>query len=77
MNELMLVSLVKELAEIQPAAMYEREAAKYVKLSVNTLREFADSGRIVTRQHPGRSRRIYLKSDLDAYLESLPKESVA
>lgn len=77
MSDLMLVSVVKELAEIRPAAMYEREAAKYVKLSVNTLRQFADSGRIVARQHPGRSRRIYLQSDLDSYLESLPKEGAA
>jgi excisionase family DNA binding protein len=73
----MLVNLVKEIGEIQPAAMYEKDAARYLKLSVNELRRFANEGRIPARQHPGRSRRIYLKQDLDEYLTSLPKEGVA
>jgi excisionase family DNA binding protein len=77
MSNLMLVSVVKELADVQPAAMYEKEAARYLKLSVNDLRRFANDGRIVARRHPGRSRRIYLKADLDRYLESLPKEHIA
>ncbi len=55
----------------------ERDAAKYLKLSVNDLRRFVDNGRITARRHPGRSRRIYLKADLDHYLESLEKEGAA
>ena len=74
---LMLVSVVKEIGSIQPAAMYERDAAKYLKLSANSLREFVSRGIITARQHPGRSRRIFLKADLDRYLEGLPKEATA
>ena len=73
----MLVNMVKKVGEIQPAAMYEHDAAKYLKLSVNDLRKFVHEGRIIARKHPGRSRRIYLKSDLDEYLQSLEKEGVA
>jgi excisionase family DNA binding protein len=71
---LMLVNVIKEIGSIQPAAMYERDAAKYLKLSVNDLRKFVDDGRIVARRHPGRSRRLYLKMDLDDYLQSLEQE---
>ncbi len=74
---LMLVNVVKEIGDIQPAAMYEKDAAKYLKLSVNDLRRFVAEGRIIARRHPGRSRRIYLKTDLDQYLESLKKEGAA
>jgi hypothetical protein len=73
---LVLVSMVKEIGEIQPAAMYEHDAARYLKLSVNDLRIFVRVGTIVARRHPNRSRRIYLKSDLDRYLESLKHEGV-
>ena len=77
MSELVLVPLVQEIDRVQPAAMYERDAAKYLKLSVNDLRLFAKQGAIVARRHPGRSRRIYLRADLDRYLESLEREGVA
>jgi hypothetical protein len=77
MSNLMLVSMVDKIEEVQPAAMYEREAAHYLKLSVNDLRAFAKSGLVVARRHPNRSRCIYLKADLDRYLESLKQEVVA
>lgn len=74
---LMVVSVVEEIKAIEPAAMYEKDAARYLKLSVNDLRKFVATGIIIARQHPGRTRRIYLKADLDNYLQSLPKEGVA
>ena len=74
MSELLLVSMVEEVGRIQPAAMYERDAAKYLKLSVNDLRHFVSDGTIKARRHPGRSRRIYLRSDLDCYLQTLECE---
>ncbi len=77
MSNLMLVSMVNEIGEVQPAAMYEREAARYLKPSVNDLRIFAKTGLIVVRRHPNRSRRIYIKADLDRYLQSLKQEVVA
>ncbi len=76
MSSLVLVSMVKEIGDVQPAALYEREAARYLKLSVNELRTCVRTGRIPARRHAGRSRRIYLKSDLDNYLESLDRVEV-
>jgi hypothetical protein len=68
--------MVKEIGDVQPAAMYEHDAARYLKLSVNDVRAFVRTGAIVARRHPNRSRRIYLRSDLDRYLESLKREEV-
>jgi len=75
MSSLVLVPMVKEIGEMQPGAMFECEAAKYLKLSVNELRKFVRIGLIPARHHPERRRRIYLRSDLDHYLESLPREA--
>ena len=69
---LTLVSIPR-LAELEPAALYEKEAARYCKLSLQSLRELASVGRIPARRHAGRTRRIYLKVDLDHYLESLER----
>lgn len=63
-----------EVGKIQPGAMQEKNAARYLKLSVNDLRDFVRRGIIAARRHPGRVRRIYLRADLDRYLESLDRE---
>ena len=69
---LTLVS-VQRLLGLEPAALYEKDAARYCKLSLQSLRELASAGRIAARRHPGRLRKIYLKRDLDEYLESLER----
>ena len=71
---LVLVDMAKNISPITPAAMYERDAAKYIKLGVNELRNFVKTGLIAARKHPGRKIRIFLKADLDQYLESLERE---
>ena len=73
---LVLVNVAESIGTITPAAMYEREAARYIKLGVNELRNFVNTGRIPARKHPGRKVRIFLKIDLDSYLESLEREVV-
>jgi excisionase family DNA binding protein len=77
MSDLMLIPRVDVISEIQPVVLYEHEAAKYIKLSVNDLRQFVKDGRITARRHPGRTRRIYLTADLDRYLDGLEKEGAA
>ena len=72
MGALTLVSLPR-VTELEPAALYEREAARYVKISLRSLRELSSAGRIPAYHHPGRVRKIYLKIDLDEYLRSLQR----
>ncbi len=47
-------------------------AAKYVMLGIHEFRDLVHRGIIKYRTRPGHRRRIYLKSDLDAYLADLP-----
>ena len=68
-----LMPVVDKLAPITPAVMYETMAAKYVMLGIHDFRKLVDEGIIIYRTHPGRSRRIYLKTDLDDYLNNLPQ----
>ena len=68
-----LLPVVNEgLAHLTPAVMYEKTAAKYVMLGIHEFRELARNGTIPYRNRPGHNRRLYLKSDLDAYLANLP-----
>lgn len=72
-----LMPVVDKLAPITPAVMYETMAAKYVMLGIHDFRKLVDAGEIIYRTHPGRSRRIYLKSDLDDYLKNLPQGNMS
>jgi hypothetical protein len=54
------------------AVLYEVAAAKYIKIDIATFRELVRSGCIPARTHPGRTRSIYLKEDLNSYLRNLP-----
>jgi DNA-binding transcriptional MerR regulator len=46
------------------------EAAKYLGVCQNTLRNWGASGKIEERRHPINGYRIYTKSDLDRVLEN-------
>ncbi len=61
-----------DLQPLTPAVLYEVAAAKYIKIAIEDFRTLVNQGLIPFRTHPGRSRRIYLKADLDAYLKNLP-----
>lgn len=73
MNKLTLMPLVDRLTVLTPAVMYESAAAKYIMLGIHEFRVLVDQGVIPFRRHPGRTRRIYLKADLDSYLSELPR----
>lgn len=73
MQKFELIPIVNEgLAPLTQAVMYEKMAAKYVMLGIHEFRELVHKGVIPYRTRPGHDRRIYLKSDLDAYLANLP-----
>jgi excisionase family DNA binding protein len=71
-SRLILVKAQGSLGPLTPAVLYEVAAAKYVKIDIATFRELVRAGVIPARAHPGRTRNIYLKDDLDAYLHNLP-----
>ena len=72
MSKLILVKAHKELAPFGPGVLYEVAAARYVKIDIGSFRQLVRAGRIPARAHPGRTRWIYLKEDLDVYLRNLP-----
>ena len=76
MNKLALVSL-HEVKALQPAAMYEADAAKYLGISRPTFRDLLFSGAISYVEHAHGKTRVFLRSDLDEYLSSLPKRKMA
>ncbi len=53
-----------------PAAFREKDAAKYVRMNINDFRKGVTSGVIPYRIRG--VQRLYLKRDLDEYLENLP-----
>ncbi len=75
-NKLILVS-VNEVGTPQPAAFHEHAAMKYLGMNRAAFREIVFAGLIPFTIHVNGSKRIYLRSDLDAYLESLPRSRMA
>ncbi len=65
-----LVLVPDELRDLIPAAFREKDAAKYVRLNINTFRKAVKNGVIIHRIRG--AQRLYLKKDLDEYLEHLP-----
>ncbi len=59
----------------EQAAFTVSRAARYLGMSVNTLRKRADEGLIMARRDVSNNR-VFLKRDLDMYLESLPIDNV-
>lgn len=74
---LTLVDLPSRGDSIERGALREREAARYINLGLVAFRELVRRGVVPARRHPGRMRRIYLKADLNRYLETLPVEREA
>ncbi len=75
-SNLVLVPAVNRITELAPAVLYEVAAAKYVKIDIADFRILVRQGVIPARTHFGRTRNIYLKEDLDAYLRKLPLKPV-
>jgi hypothetical protein len=72
-EKMVLMPAVDKLIPLTQAVMYEVTAAKYIMLGIHDFRRLVEDGVILCRTHPGRSRKIYLKTDLDDYLKSLPR----
>lgn len=53
-----------------------KEAAVYLGVSPNTLRNWGKAGRIEEHRHPVNNYRLYKKSDLDRLLNETEKSSV-
>jgi excisionase family DNA binding protein len=71
MSRLALVSVHDRIITPQPAAFHELAAAKYVGMCRTKFRELVRDGRVPYAEHANGKIRIYLRADLDAYLESL------
>lgn len=72
---LVLVPL-KEVGGMQPAAFHELAAARYIGTNRTGFRELMMAGRIPYTMHANGKTRIYLRADLDDYLNSLPKSTM-
>ena len=70
---LALVPIIEQPKTYPPAAMHELDAARYVGTNRTQFRELVFGGHIPYTMHLNGKRRIYLRRDLDLYLESLPK----
>lgn len=51
------------------------DAAKYLGISQNTLRKWADEGRIAVHVNPANGYRLFREADLDAYLKTVARPS--
>ena len=73
-GKLKLVPAYDSIPAPQPAAFFEAAAAKYVRMSREAFRkELLFTGIIPFIEHVGGKTRIYLRADLDAYLDSRPR----
>jgi len=60
-------------AEVEKLSDYLRisEAAEYLGVSPNTLRNWVNAGKIVAVRHPVNDYRLFKREDLDALLEQV------
>ncbi len=71
--ELPMASVEKNL---MAAAFHELEAARYLGMNRTAFREMVFSGLLPFRVHLNGKRRIYLRTDLDDYLQSLKRRTM-
>jgi len=71
MTKLALVPVHDRIPDPQPAAFKELAAAKYVGLSRAYFRKLVFSGLIPFAKHVDGKTRIFLRADLDSYLDGL------
>lgn len=68
---------IHDVTSVQPAAMLERAAIRYIGTNRTYFRRLVDLGAIPFVTHLVGKARLYLRSDLDAYLAGLKKRSMA
>ncbi len=76
MKRLVLVPICDE-RQAPPAAMHELSAAHYVGMNRTHFRKLMLRGIFPYTFHMDGKTRIFLRADLDAYLESLPRHRMA
>ena len=64
-------------ADVQKLSDYLRisEAAEYVGVSPNTLRNWENAGKVVAVRHPVNGYRLFKREDLDALLKLVAQPS--
>ena len=67
------LALVSIRDDASPAAFHERAAARYLGMNRTSFRQLVFAGVIPYTVHLNGRTRIYLRSDLDAYLGTLPR----
>ena len=75
-TKLMLISVADEVRALVPEAMHEIAAARYLGMNRTSFRSLVFAGVIPYTKHLNGKRRIYLRSDLDRYLESLQRSTM-
>ena len=73
MTELTLVPIVKTLNPLTTAVLYRGEARAYIRVSWREFDRLEKDGVISRRCHLSSSRPFFLKHELDAYLQALPR----
>ena len=73
---LKLCSVPDEIEDAQPGAFKESKAAAYCGMGIDKFRSYVHSGRIPARAETGGAR-LYLRLDLDSFLQSLPIDETA
>jgi hypothetical protein len=73
---LVLLPIIDQIKASPPAAMHELAAARYLGMNRTSFRELVFSGLIPHTTHVNGKPRIYLRVDLDHYLESLPRRTM-
>jgi excisionase family DNA binding protein len=64
---------IGKVKDPQPAAFHEKGASKYLGMSRPKFLELVYSGTLPFTTHANGSKRLYLRSDLDTYLDSRPR----
>ncbi len=77
MPNLALLPVNDDVKTAVPAAMHELAAARYLGMNRTSFRELVFSGVIPYTSHINGKRRIYLRSDLDRYLNGLTRHIMA
>ncbi len=75
-TKLMLLPVTDRIETLAPAAMHERAAAKYLGMNRTSFRALVFAGLIPYTKHINGKRRIYLRADLEHYLESLQRSTM-
>lgn len=70
-QKLALVPLTDRIDAAEQLLVYEKTAAKILKISINDFRELVDLSVIPYRLHRGRSKRLYFVDDLRTYVRDI------